>query len=259
MGRYVIGDVHGCSKALRALVDEIVPTQDDMLIFLGDFIDRGPDSRGVLDLMVDLARQTRVVSLRGNHELMMMGVVFGGLDPELWMRCGGNTTLANYGGRLDRVPDAHIQFLQSLRGHHETAGELFIHAGYVQDRPLSETDDAVRYWEHPQVWPGPHYSGKRAYVGHTPQPDGEVLNLGHVVCVDTYCFGGGWLTALDLDSHAMFQASKHGHLRRVPLQVLMRWVKRMVGRGPANRRDRAGERAQDVNVAGLGVPEPRQT
>ncbi len=100
------------------------------------------------------------------------------------------------------------------------------------------------------MWPGPHCSGKRVYVGHTPQPSGEILNLGHIVCVDTYCFGGGWLTALDIDSHQILQASKHGHLRRVPLVAMLNWFKRMINRKPSlDQRDASRE-----VVAGQRMP-----
>jgi len=226
MRRYVIGDIHGCSKALQALVDEISPRRDDTLIFLGDFIDRGPDSRGVIDLMIGLSRVTRVISLRGNHEVMLMGVLCGGLNAEFWKKSGGNSTLASYGGSLERIPQAHFDFFRSLRAHYETDHEIFIHAGYNPNRPIEQTDEADRYWNHQSEWPAPHYSGKRAYLGHTPQPNGEVLNLGHLVCVDTYCFGGGWLTALDLDNHHALQASRQGHLRRAPAMAMLNWLKR---------------------------------
>jgi serine/threonine protein phosphatase 1 len=228
MRRYVIGDIHGCSKALQALTDELKPGRDDTLIFLGDFIDRGPDSRGVIDLVVQLSRQTRVVSLRGNHEVMLMGVLFGGLDPGWWKKSGGHSTLASYGGSLERIPQSHLDFYRSLRCHHETERELFIHASYSPDCPIEQTDEANRYWNHPTQWPGPHISGKRVYVGHTPQASGEVLNLGHLVCVDTYCFGGGWLTAMDLDSHQILQASRHGHLRRAPIMAMLNWCKQLL-------------------------------
>lgn len=234
MRRFVIGDIHGCSKALQALADEIAPTRDDTLIFLGDYIDRGPDSRGVIDLIVQLTRQTRVIALRGNHEVMLMAVLFGGLDPEFWTKSGGQSTVASYGGSLERVPQSHLDFFRSLRSHHEMENEIFIHAGYNPMCPIELTDDAHRYWNHPTLWPGPHCSGKRVYVGHTPQPSGEVLNLGHIVCVDTYCFGSGWLTAMDIDSHQILQASKHGHLRRIPLVAMLNWFKRMINRKPSS-------------------------
>lgn len=227
MRRYVIGDIHGCSKALGTLLDEILPSPDDTLIFLGDFIDRGPDSRGVLKQMVELGRHTQMIALRGNHEIMLLGILFGGLDPELWFRCGGEATLANYGGKLSGIPDSHIQFLQSLRPHYEAENEFFIHAGYHPMQPIEETEDAVRYWNHPAFWPGPHVNGKRAYVGHSPQISGNVLDIGHLACVDTYCFGGGWLTAMDVDTDEILQASLQGHLRKAPLQSMFKWLKQL--------------------------------
>lgn len=232
MRRIVIGDIHGCSKALRALVDELAPNRDDTLIFLGDYIDRGPDSRGVIDIIIETSRRSRVVPLRGNHEVMLLGVLFGGLDPDWWVKNGGQSTLASYGGALERMPQSHLDFFRSLRSHHETEKEIFIHAGYNPHSPIELTEDADRYWNHPTIWPGPHFSGKRVYVGHTPQPSGDVLNLGHLVCVDTYCFGNGWLTAMDIDTHQILQASKHGHLRRVPLVAMISWFKRVIAKRP---------------------------
>lgn len=232
MRRFVIGDIHGCAQALATLVREISPTADDMLVFLGDYVDRGPDSRAVVDQLIELGDRCQVISLRGNHEVMFLAVLFGGLEPELWLGCGGQATVASYGGSLDRIPQSHLRFLQSLRPDFETSEEAFIHAGYDPQCPIAQTADNLRYWEHPVVWPGPHRSGKRVYVGHSPQTNGECLDLGHLVCVDTYCFGGGWLTALDLDSHRPIQASQQGKLRQPPLASAWRWAKRAVTRRP---------------------------
>ncbi|MGV3486736.1 MAG: metallophosphoesterase family protein [Planctomycetaceae bacterium] len=226
MRRFVIGDIHGCSKALRTIVEAIAPQSDDQLIFLGDFIDRGPDSRGVIDLMITTAQQTRVIGLRGNHEVMLLGVVCGGCDPQLWLQSGGAATLASYGGSIEKIPPRHLEFFRSLRAHHETERELFIHAGYDPDVPADKIDDAHRYWNHLTGLPLPHCSGKRVFVGHTPQANGKVLDYGHLVCLDTYCFGGGWLTALDLDTDEVIQANRHGHLRRDLSTVLTKWLAR---------------------------------
>lgn len=231
MRRYVIGDIHGCSKALRSLIEEIAPEKEDTLIFLGDFIDRGPDSRGVVDQLIELAQRCCVIGIRGNHEVMLMGVLMGGLDQGWWCQSGGQSTLASYGGSLDRMPAAHLDFFRSLRCHHETEAEIFIHAGYDPECAIEQTSEADRYWNHRTVWPGPHCSGKRVYLGHTPQPSGEVLNLGHVICIDTYCFGGGWLTAMDVDTDEILQASRQGHLRRTPVTAMLHWLKRLLPHG----------------------------
>ena len=228
MRRFVIGDVHGCSKALRAIIEKIAPRSEDQLIFLGDFIDRGPDSRGVIDLMLSIAQQSRVIGLRGNHEVMLLGVVYGGCDPQLWLQGGGAATLASYGGAIGKIPASHLDFFRSLRPHHETERELFIHAGYDPAVPAEETDDATRYWNHLTDIPAAHCSGKRVFVGHTPQANGQVLDRGHLVCLDTYCFGGGWLTAFDLDTDQIIQSSRHGHLRRDFSATCSRWFTRWI-------------------------------
>ena len=214
MRRFVIGDVHGCSKALRTIVETISPTTEDLIVFLGDFIDRGPDSRGVVDLVLSLSQATRVIAIRGNHELMLMDVLIRGCSPDLWLQGGGAATLVSYGGSLERIPASHIEFFASLRAHFETDNELFIHAGYQPDVPAERIDDAHRYWNHLTGVLAPHCSGKRVFVGHTPQASFKIRDFGHLVLMDTYCFGGGWLTAMNLDTNEIIQANSHGHLRR---------------------------------------------
>ena len=113
MRRFAIGDIHGCSKALRTLIDTIDPQPDDELIFMGDYIDRGPDTRDVVDQIIRLQYRTQVVALRGNHELMLLGVVLGGLDDTVWLENGGAATVASYGGSLHRIPRNHFEFYQN--------------------------------------------------------------------------------------------------------------------------------------------------
>ncbi len=104
MRRFVIGDIHGCAKALRTLIETIAPQPDDELVFLGDYVDRGPDSRDVVDQVIELQQQCRVVALRGNHEIMLMGVAIGGLDDSVWLANGGKATVSSYGGCLSKIP-----------------------------------------------------------------------------------------------------------------------------------------------------------
>ena len=247
MRRFVIGDLHGCSKALRTMIEELSPQRDDLFIFLGDYIDRGPDSRDVIDQLLSLSQITRTVYLRGNHELMLLGVLLGGCDPKIWIQSGGIATLASYGGSIHKIPAPHIEFFQSLRPHYETEREAFIHAGYLPDVPIDKTDDATRYWNHLAGPLAAHVSGKRVFVGHTPQASGSVLNAGHFVCVDTYCFGGGWLTAFDLDTDEMLQVSRHGHSRRDVSSRMGKWWSRWFGiRRPAPNQSTVNARANVV-------------
>ena len=218
MRRFVIGDIHGCAKALRTLIETIKPQPNDELVFLGDYVDRGPDSRNVVDQVIQLQDQCRVVALRGNHEIMLMGVAFGGLDDTVWLANGGKATVSSYGGSLSKIPARHLAFFQDLAPYYELDDTIFVHAGYHHLLAMHQQDDATIYWNHlPNPLPLPHQTGKRVILGHTPQGSGEVLDVGHVVCVDTYCFGGGYLTALEVDSGRVLQTDIHGHLRRAPL------------------------------------------
>ena len=213
-----IGDIHGCDLALESLLNAIGPTADDTIVPLGDYVDRGPNSRRVLDLLTSLVNHCRVVPLLGNHELMMLD----SLDSEgafrFWMDCGGRATLDSYGGALDAVPDIHWAFLRGLARFYETDSHFFVHASYEPGLGLEDQPDMALLWEHVVgAVPRPHYSGKTAVVGHTPQASGEVLDHGHLICIDTYCVGGGWLTALDVESRTIWQADVEGTLREAVL------------------------------------------
>jgi serine/threonine protein phosphatase 1 len=209
-----IGDIHGCSVALRTLLPAINPQSDDTLVLLGDYIDRGPDSRGVLDQLIELVERCEVVPLLGNHELMLLQSLSNREMFEFWRACGGNETLQSYGGSLDNMPFEHLVFLRGLRRYHETEKFIFVHANYDEALPIDQASDDLLFWEHVKwVPPSPHFSGKTVIVGHTPPGDGHVLDLGHLICLDTYCFGGEWLTAMDVDTREILQANQEGQLR----------------------------------------------
>lgn len=211
-----IGDVHGCSKALDALLGAIRPGPEDTLVTLGDYIDRGPDSRGVLDRLIDLGRRCRLVPILGNHDQMLLDVR-SGKYPIYWLfDIGGTATLDSYGpGRdLGLIPEAHYAFLEACLDFHETSTHIFTHANYFADLPMAEQPVGMLRWESLRdMVPGPHDSGKRVIVGHTSQKGGEVLDLGHLLCIDTYCHGGRWLTALEVNTGAVWQADREGNMR----------------------------------------------
>ena len=223
MRRFAIGDIHGCAKALRTVIETIDPTSNDELIFLGDYIDRGPDSRDVIDQIIELQSRCRVVALRGNHELMMMAIISRGLEETVWLANGGRATMTSYNGSLSKIPNSHLHFFRRLLPYYESHDTICVHAGYNPMLPMDEQLDAVIHWNHlPPRLPLPHVSGKRVFVGHTPQPQGNILDGGHVVCIDTYCFGGGFLTAYDLDSNQLIQVNHHGHQRREPALAMVK-------------------------------------
>jgi len=234
MRRYAIGDIHGCAKALRGLIEAIAPQATDELVFLGDYIDRGPDSRDVIEQVIDLRSRCRVVALRGNHEIMLAGVVFRKLNPEVWLGSGGHATVTSYGGDIRKIPQHHRAFLKSLRPYYESQDTIFVHAAYEPHLPMDRQADAIMYWAHlGMLLPAPHISGKRVIVGHTPQPDGRVMDAGHLVCVDTHCFGNGYLTAYDIDTNDAIQVNRQGHLLRSPAKALLQKVTRLLRGKPA--------------------------
>lgn len=233
-----IGDVHGCATALEALLAAIRPRPDDVIVTLGDYVNRGPDSRGVLDRLLALEQQCRLVPILGNHDEMFRGLleqVDAGQRPSMpsagrwppllsWLGMGGDATLESYGARpgsivgedLTRIPPGHLDFLRRCRDTYETDAHIFVHAQYDPDMTMGEQPTEVLRWESLRnITPGPHVSGKRAIVGHTSQKSGEILNLGHLVCIDTFCYGGGWLTALDVDTNEFWQVDRRGVPRRV--------------------------------------------
>jgi serine/threonine protein phosphatase 1 len=242
-----IGDVHGCSAALAALLAAIDLKPIDTLVFLGDTIDRGPDSRGVLDQLLQLERRCTVVPLMGNHEQMLLEVLEGRefrgwfhrggrFEPVTltgfvqlqqlrgWLQVGGRELIASYGypdgveiepGPLrDLVPAEHLAFIHKCRDCFETAHHFFVHAYYDPDRSLFEQPwDRLRWTGLPAA-PAPHCSGKVAVVGHTEQASGELLDLGFLKCLDTHCYrDGGWLTALEVTSNQVWQVNLAGELR----------------------------------------------
>ncbi len=223
------GDVHGCIHALDAVLDEIEVQPEDQLVFLGDLIDYGHESAAVLDRVLELQQRCRVIVVQGNHEEMLLEALHSEQALNSWMTFGGYDTLNSYrfGATLKDVPNEHLKLIKSALPFFEIEDHIFVHANYDHELPLSQQPEYLLRWsllEEP--YPEPHVSGRRAVVGHTEQRDGEILDLGHVVCIDTYCRGYGWLTALEMSTNQVWQASRFGVIREgdpvEPLQRLKR-------------------------------------
>ncbi|HEV3437912.1 MAG TPA: metallophosphoesterase [Gemmata sp.] len=197
-----IGDIHGCSKALGALIDAIAPRTEDTIVTLGDYIDRGPDSRGVLDKLIALAGRCRLIPLMGNHEEKLLDALRTTENLRRWLVSGGTDTLRSYGwiqdgprrALADWIPEPHRKFLTNCRPYYETATHVFLHAGFVPELPMDEQPGLALRWRVTDARTAvPHSSGKVAVVGHTPQVTSEVLDLGFLICIDTNCIRDGWL------------------------------------------------------------------
>jgi serine/threonine protein phosphatase 1 len=213
-----IGDIHGCSRALTALLEAVAPGPDDLLVALGDYVDRGPDSRGVLECLIPLHATGRLVALLGNHEEMMLAAREEFDD--MWLACGGQATLASYGAAVPdqadtaMIPERHWRFLENdCVDWYETDTHFFVHANAEPDLPLDVQTSAVLRWER-LYNPLPHVSGKIMICGHTKQDSGRPLNLGHTVCIDTGVYEQhGWLTCLEVGTGRYWQANQKGQVR----------------------------------------------
>jgi serine/threonine protein phosphatase 1 len=211
-----IGDIHGCLTALDSVLEAIRPEANDSLIILGDCVDRGPDSKGVIDRLIQYSQLCNLIAIRGNHEEMMLNVVQEGQPPYRWLQYGGVDTLDSYGftGDLSVIPESHLSFFNSMVDYYEAPNHLFIHANYDPKLPMNQqTIQMLRWVKLTESTPTAHISGKRAIVGHTHDYHGEIFDVGHLVCIDTFCYGGGWLTAFDVQSGKIWQADMDGNLR----------------------------------------------
>ena len=214
---FAIGDIHGCSVALKALIEAIDPRADDMIVVLGDVIDDGPDTKGVIQQLLALSDRCKLILIAGNHEEMLFKALLSRDDRRYWESCGGTTTRRSYPDRDDRelIDPDHLRFLrENCRDDLETDEFIFVHANYFPDQPMPEQTTYTLRWEavRPERMP-PHFSGKVVLAGHTPQTGGKVLDLGFLTVLDTDASRGGWLTALEVRSGGLIRANQGGEVR----------------------------------------------
>tara|TARA_B100000941_G_scaffold211074_1_gene154659 strand:+ start:6221 stop:6844 length:624 start_codon:yes stop_codon:yes gene_type:complete len=197
------------------LIDYAGINEEDTVVTLGDYVDRGPDTKGVIDTILELRERTRVVSLMGNHEIMMLEARDSGVALARWMGegVGGSSTVASYGGdSLQSIPVQHWEFIEGGLPFHESERHLFVHANAASHLALEDQDPFMLFWEKFRKVP-PHRSGKTMVCGHTAQKGGVPANLGHAICIDTWAYGGQWLTALDVQSGTYWQCNEVGEER----------------------------------------------
>ncbi len=223
MRTIAVGDIHGCRASLEALAEYAGFGRGDTIVTLGDYVDRGPDTRGVIDFLLALGEEVKLVPLVGNHEVIMMeardspGSLLSWMDP----RVGGAATLDSYDAQdFGAIPAEHWKFISEAGMYYEMETHFFVHANAVAHLPLEEQSTMVLLWErfdHPL----PHQSGKIMVCGHTSQKSGMPVNLGHAICIDTWACGDGWLTALDVQSGLYWQTNEKGERRSEDIASLL--------------------------------------
>jgi len=171
---YAVGDIHGALHKLESLVAqcrEYGGGAAAKFVFVGDYIDRGPQSSGVIRYLIELAREMpdSVVTLMGNHEAMLLGIIDGAIDPEDWLGQGGEETLASYGVTDARdLPRDHVDWLRRLRFSYDDGRRFFAHAGVDPRRPLDAQNEHDLLWiREPFLSHGGGY-GRLVVHGHTP-------------------------------------------------------------------------------------------
>jgi serine/threonine protein phosphatase 1 len=197
-----IGDVHGCAKTLMTLLVELHIDKQDTLIFLGDYIDRGPDSKGVITCLLVLQELSyNIVTLRGNHEQMLMDSEFGFSAFKDFIRAGGDKTLVSFGDDFfHEMPQRVQDFFSNTKLYYETDTHIFVHAGLNFDKENIFEDEDAMLWARDFSNVQPKLGNKKLVHGHTP------LGLKHILVQTGNC--------INIDGGCVFagQAQGMGHL-----------------------------------------------
>jgi serine/threonine protein phosphatase 1 len=202
---YAIGDIHGNLDLLEQLLEKLQPDLTrDQLIFMGDYIDRGPRSKGVVDYVLHLRNQAppeQVVCLKGNHEAMFLNFLQG-RDRDLFMFNGGLSTIRDYWGedweKLGELvlPPDHRRFFEELPLYYETRHYIFVHGGLHPGVPLKEQGEEDLLWIRGKFIASMEDFGKKVIFGHTPFR--EPLVMPNKIGIDTGAAYDNLLTCLRL-------------------------------------------------------------
>ncbi len=199
---FAIGDIHGCLDKLVFLMGVVdVDLTEDTLLFIGDYIDRGTQSKEVIDYLIGLSKQeNRVIFLKGNHELMLEHYL-AGIDRFTFLANGGQATLDNYmrecgHAGANPIPSTHLNFFANLRLYYETDEYIFVHAGLKANVPLEKQDEWDMLWIRNEFIYSDFDFGKRVIFGHTPFR--EPLVLDNKIGIDTGAVYGNKLTCVEL-------------------------------------------------------------
>ncbi len=213
---FAIGDIHGCPDELSALLSAIAPTAGDTVVFVGDYVDRGPSARDVIELVLELERgKAECVFLKGNHEDMMMSFLgLPGSYGESFLFNGGIATLDSYGVREDtledcveRLPEAHLDFMSRLAISYLRPPYLFVHAGIMPARQLEEQVPEDMLWIRQEFIFNPHRIDATVVFGHTPMR-GVMIDLPYKLGIDTGLVYGGKLTCVEFNEGVLYQVKR---------------------------------------------------
>ena len=228
MNIFAIGDIHGCLKQLISLQDKIFnyPTynkESDLIIYLGDYIDRGPNSKDVIQHILKLQKEkVNSIFLMGNHEQIMIDFVFNKINNlRYWLNLGTDQTFKSYkieiaefikdgfeddkmdklrNVLLNKLSNEHIHFLKNLKLSHSLGKYLFVHAGINPEKALIDQDKMDLLWSRSDEFLDKNLKFEKIIVhGHTP--GNEIVDYPNRINIDTGCFFSGKLSCVHLNDH----------------------------------------------------------
>ncbi len=213
---FAIGDIHGCPDELGAMLRRIAPREGDTVVFVGDYVDRGPSARDVVEQLLEFERgPAEVVFLKGNHEDMMLSFLgLPGHYGDSFLFNGGAATLDSYGvsesnleSAVDYLPEQHLKFLRKLSTSYLRPPYLFVHAGVLPTRHLDEQSVEDLLWIRQEFIFNAHVLGETVVFGHTPMR-GVLLDLPYKIGIDTGLVYGGKLTCIEFTEGVVGQVAR---------------------------------------------------
>jgi len=225
---FTIGDIHGCADELGALLKAVAPVAGDTVVFVGDYVDRGPSARDVIEMLSAFERGPHeTVFLKGNHEDMMLSFLgLPGNYGDSFLFNGGIQTLDSYGvgendlaHAVDLIPVKHVEFLSRLATSYLRPPYLFVHAGVLPSRQLEEQRTEDMLWIRQEFIFSPHKINATVVFGHTPMR--EVMEeFPFKLGIDTGLVYGGKLTCAELNEGVIYEISRGSReVRSRPLRL----------------------------------------
>ncbi|MGH7934629.1 MAG: metallophosphoesterase family protein [Candidatus Binataceae bacterium] len=225
---FAIGDIHGCADELGTMIKAIAPRQDDIVVFVGDYIDRGPSAHDVIDQLIELGHgEAETVFLKGNHEDMMLAYLgLPGHYAESFLFNGGAQTLESYGvtetaldRTADHIPHRHLEFLKALATSYLHPPYLFVHAGILPTRQLEEQSVEDMLWIRQEFIFHPHLVDATVIFGHTPMRT-VMVDMPFKLGIDTGLVYGGKLSCVEFNEGVLYQVARGSHqVKSQPLDL----------------------------------------
>lgn len=195
MSTYIISDIHGCNKTFRKALKSIALKKTDNLILLGDLIDRGPDSKGVLDTVLLLRDHSfNVVCVKGNHEQMFIDALDDTYEKVQWIRNGGKQTLQSFlTSDISTIPQSYVDLISSFEDYYLVGNYIFVHAGLdmTLENPFEDKHSLfwLRDWK---VVYNKSWLGDRIVIhGHTPSKDSQIKEQFNLDNLQVWGIDGG--------------------------------------------------------------------